>query len=91
MNFSPVEFLLKNLLFVLFLGFLAMTYIANAHYAEKNIRNIQLMRQEIKELRWSYMSLESENMVNSMKSVVEDKIKEEGIQLRRGKIYKIEL
>ena len=83
------EWILKNLLFVLFLGFLATIYIANTHYAERNVREIQILQKEIKELRWNYMSLQSENMFNSKRSEVAKSMKEEGIRPQRTKPKKI--
>ncbi len=85
----PSEFILKNLFFLIFLGFLAMTYIANSHYAERNVRKIQMLQKELREMRWFYMSLESENMVNSMQSIVEDRVEEDGLRLFRGETNKI--
>ena len=35
---------LKNLPFVLFVSFLALIYIANAHYSEKKVREIQMLQ-----------------------------------------------
>ena len=49
----------RNLPYVFFLIFLAMIYIANAHYTEKKIRKIDRLRGEIKELNWNYMSIKS--------------------------------
>ena len=83
------EWILKNLLFVLFLGFLATIYIANTHYAERNVREIQILQKEIKELRWNYMSLQSENMFNSKRSELAKSMKEEGIRPQRTKPKKI--
>lgn len=85
----PVDFILKNLPFLVFLGFLAVIYIANSHYAERNVRKIQELHKEMKELRWFYMSLQSENMVNSMQSEVLDKVEDEGLKLQRGVVKKI--
>lgn len=80
---------LSNLGFIAFLGLLATIYIANAHYAERNVRNIQLLQNEIRDLRWEYMSLQSDNMYNSMQSIVADKVKEEGLRMYRSKPNKI--
>jgi hypothetical protein len=46
--------------FVLFLVFLGMIYIANRHLAEKNIRDIQKVTKEVKELSWDYKSTKAE-------------------------------
>lgn len=79
------EWILKNLLFVFFLGFLATVYIANAHYAERNVRKIQTLQNELKEMRWFYMSLQSENMYNSKRSEIAKKVREENL---RATLYK---
>ena len=63
------QIILRNLAFLLFLGFLAIIYIANAHLAERNVRRIQELQRDVKEMRWYYMSLQSENMYNSLRSV----------------------
>ncbi|MDB5021687.1 MAG: hypothetical protein JWQ28_2814, partial [Pedobacter sp.] len=40
--------------FLLFLSLLCMLYIANSHMAMKNIRNIDKLNKEVKELSWEY-------------------------------------
>ncbi|MCB0571650.1 MAG: hypothetical protein KDC66_17895 [Phaeodactylibacter sp.] len=72
--------LLNNLPFVLFLGFLGTLYIANAHLAERNVREIQLLQKEIKEMRWYYMSLVADNMYNAKRSEVGRRVREEGLR-----------
>ena len=81
--------MLNNLAFIAFLGFLATIYIANTHYADRNIRNIQVLNKEVREMRWHYMSLQSENMFNSLRSEVESRVKDEGLRLSRGKLMKV--
>ncbi len=88
-DFQISGFILKNLGFFLFLGFLAILYIANAHLAERNVRQIQVLQREIRELRWQYMSLQSENMYNSLRSEVVDKVRDDGLRLHRGAPIKI--
>ena len=85
----PAEWILRNLVFIMFLGFVAVIYIANSHLAERNVRTIQMLEKDIKDLRWYYMSLESENMYNSMRSEIADKVKGDGLRLQRGKPKKI--
>ena len=89
LSFMTSEWILKNVPFVLFLGFLATIYIANAHYAERNVRDIQVIQKDLKELRWYYMSLQSENMYNSKRSEVVESVKDEGIRPLRSKPKKI--
>ena len=64
------ELVLKNFPFVIFLSFLAMVYIANALYSEKKVRQIQKAQVELKQMRWKYMSLESEFMYKTKRSEV---------------------
>ena len=80
LGFLTSELVLKNLPFFLFLGFLATIYIANSHYAERNIRTIQVMQRDLKELRWHYMSLQAENMFNSKRSEVIDRVSDNGLR-----------
>jgi hypothetical protein len=51
--------------FLLFLSFLCMLYIANSHMAMKNIRNIDRLNKEVKELSWEYKSLKADLMFKS--------------------------
>lgn len=88
-NFQLSGFILKNLSYFLFLGFLAILYIGNAHLAERNVRQIQELQRDIRELRWHYMSLQSENMYNSLRSEVVDKVRDDGLRLHRGEPIKI--
>lgn len=83
------SFVLNNLGFVAFLGGLATVYIANAHYAEYNVRRIQLLERQIKEQRWTYMSLQSENMYSGLRSEVMSQVRADGLRLHRGKPHKV--
>lgn len=86
---DPSRFILENLGFLVFLGGLALLYIANAHYAEYNVRRIQVLEDEIKEKRWLYMSLQSENMYNGLRSEVVEDVRENGLRMHRGKPKKL--
>jgi len=88
-KFELSVWLVKNLTMIGFLAVLAILYIANAHQAESNVRKIQVMQREVQDLRWSYMSLQSENMFNSLRSEVVNKVREDGLQLQRGTPLKI--
>ena len=80
---------LKNFPFVLFLGFLAMIYIANAHYSEKKVRQIRKLRSEVKDLRWDYISLKSDMMYNTKQSKVIEEVAPLGLELKANKVKKI--
>jgi hypothetical protein len=70
-----------NFRFVLFMCFLAIIYIANAHYAERNVRDIQRLQKEIKELKWEYTAIKSETMFRSMQSQMHSSLDPSGIRL----------
>ncbi len=46
--------------FILFLALLGMLYIANRNYAEKNIRDIEKINKEVKELSYDYKTTKAE-------------------------------
>ncbi len=50
----------RALPFVLFLVLLGMIYIGNRHLAEKNIRDIDKITKEVKELSWDYKTTKAE-------------------------------
>ena len=83
------EWVLKNFPFVLFLVFLVIFYIANAHYSEKKVREIQELQGEVRELRWEYMSLKAGLMYNSMQSEVTKSVEPLGLKPMKGKPNKI--
>lgn len=89
LGFWTSDIVLKNLVFVMFLGFLAFVYIASAHLAERNVRAIQTLQKELKELRWYYRSLEAENMYNSQQSKVAERVRADGLYPQRGQLKKI--
>ena len=81
--------IMENIPFIIFLAFLAIIYIANSRYAERNIREIQTLQKEVKELNYEYMSLKSELMQSSMQSEVSKKVSESGLRPLTDKPYKI--
>jgi hypothetical protein len=59
-GFISAEQATSALPFVLFVAFLGMIYIGNRHLAEKNIRDIDKLTKEVKELSWGYKSTKAE-------------------------------
>jgi len=78
------KWILSNLLFVFFLGFLVTIYIANVHYSEKNVREIQALQENVDRLRWHYLSLKSDLMKKSKQSEVEKSVEKKGLS-NKGK------
>ena len=56
--------------FVVFIAFLAMIYIGNRHFAENNIRDIDKLSREVKELSWDFKTLKAELMLKSTQTEV---------------------
>ena len=73
------KWVLSNLPFVFFLGLLTTVYIANRHYSEKNIREIQALQEEVDQLRWHYLSLKSDLMKESKQSEVAKEVSSLGL------------
>ncbi len=80
---------LQNLPFVLFLGFLGTIYIANAHYAERTVREIQKLQEDVKEQRRIYNSLQAEVMFESKKSELAKSVRPLGLEVSREPTKKI--
>ncbi len=89
LNFISSDWIINNLFFFLFLGFLGTIYIANAHYAERNVREIQVLQKEIKDLRWQFMSIEADNMYRSKRSEINRRVQSSGLRSSSEKIKKI--
>ncbi|MCX2484067.1 FtsL-like putative cell division protein [Pedobacter sp. MR2016-24] len=66
--------------FLVFLSLLTMLYIANSHMAVKNIRDIDKLNKEVKELSWEYKSLKADLMFKSKLTEVAKKVDTLGIK-----------
>ncbi len=66
--------------FLLFICFLSMLYIANSHMAVKNIRDIDRLNKEVKELSWEYKSLKADLMFKSKLTEVAKKVDTLGLK-----------
>ncbi len=80
-SYHSTEWVFRNFSFLLFLGFLALVYIANAHFAEKRVREIQATQKKIKELKWEYTSIKSETMYKSIQSQMDANLESAGLNL----------
>ena len=66
--------------FIIFLCVLAMIYIANSHMAVNNIRKIDKLSKEVRELNWEYKSLKADLMFKSKLTEVAKKVDTLGIK-----------
>lgn len=60
----------RALPFILYVAFLGMIYIANRHLAEKNIRDIDKLTKEVRELNWEYKVTQADLAYKSTQSEV---------------------
>jgi cell division protein FtsL len=75
------RWILNNLVFFLFVAFLAVLYIANGHEADKIIRQINITSREIKDLKYEYKTLKSEEIINSREGQVVEAAAKQGLKL----------
>ncbi len=74
-RFKVIEWIYANLPFICFVCVLLLVYIANAHQAEKKVRQIQALKKEIRELNYQYRGVKNQIMYGSTPSQVADKVK----------------
>lgn len=85
------NFVIANLPYIFFLGFLGLIYIANVHYGEKKVRDIQKLQIEIQKKSWEYMSLKSDLMKKCMQSEVTAALKDRKVKELRERPIKIKV
>jgi hypothetical protein len=71
----------RMLPFIFFVAFLGMIYIANRHMAENNIRDIDKLSKQVKELSWDYKTTKAELSFKSTLTEVEKKTDTLGLQI----------
>jgi len=81
----PVHYLPYFLFFVV----LGIFYIGNSHYADKTIRKIDRLEQEVEDLRADYTTLKSEFMFASKQSEVAKRVKKMGLEESEEPPFKI--
>jgi hypothetical protein len=71
---------LKLVPLILFISLLGIIYIANNYWAIKNYREINLLKKELKELRFEHITTKSDFMYKSKQSEVARKLDSLGIK-----------
>jgi hypothetical protein len=66
--------------FIIFISFLGMIYIANRHFAENNIRDIDKLSKEVKELSWDFKTLKADLMLKSTQTEVAKEVDTLGLR-----------
>jgi len=75
--------------FIAFVGFLAILYIANRHYAERTVRQIDHLSREVKEMNWDYKSLSADLMKLTTQSEIAKRVDTMGLKERKAPPKKI--
>lgn len=79
-SFLTREKTARNLPFLLFLAGLAIIYIANSYYAEKNIRQVEKLQKQLKVIRYEYITIKSDLMQNNRQSKVASNLEGRGVK-----------
>lgn len=74
------RWILKNFPFFLFLSVLAVVYIYNGHYADKTVRNINVVHKELDELNYEHKALKSEVLFRSKQSELAKAVESYGLK-----------
>lgn len=77
--------------YLLYLALLAFIYIANNYYAENNIREINKLRKELKELRYEYINVKTQLMHIEKQSQIEKKLERKGIKKNKQPVKTIKI
>ncbi|MFP4089841.1 MAG: FtsL-like putative cell division protein [Cyclobacteriaceae bacterium] len=77
--------------YVLYFTCLGLFYIGNNHYAEKNIRKINRLEEEVEDLRANYTTLKADYMYASKQSEVARRVKKMGLQESETPPFKIKV
>ena len=77
--------------YLLYLALLAFIYIANNYYAENNIRQINKLRKELKELRYEYINVKTRLMQIEKQSQIAKTLEKSGIKKNNQPVKIIEI
>lgn len=81
----PVQYLP----YVLYLTGIGIFYIGNSHYAEKTIRSIAKIQNEVEDLRADFTTLKADYMKDSKQSEVAEKVEKIGLKESSQPPYKL--
>jgi len=83
------EWVTGNILFLLYLAFLALIYIGNTYSTEKIYKDIERTKSELKELRYHYITAKATLMYESRQSVISVRAVKSGLNQTSLPPYKI--
>jgi len=85
----PSERLMENIPLIVFLGFLGIIYIANAHHAEKQSREIRKVEVEVQNLKREHLQVLSTLMHEKKHTRIENEVKQLGLAPPKTRPYRI--
>lgn len=83
------EWIFGNLPFVFFLFFLGLIYIANANFSDKQVRTIQTLEKDIKDLKWRYNAAKADLMYDTKQSEIEKIVQPYGLRASNDRTKRI--
>ena len=78
-----------NIPFVFFVFFLGLIYIANSNLADKQVRQIQALEKDIKDLKWRYNGAKAEVMLSTKQSEIEKRVEPFGLRASNQRTKRI--
>ena len=85
-----VQLLYRNITFLVFITCIGIAYIANGHRAEKKVRKIQKLQDEIEKSKWQYWESMSNVKYEGIQSQTEKRVEDLGLKAGEGSIKVIE-
>lgn len=88
-DYLSKEWVTGNLSYILYVALLAMIYIANTYYTEKKFKTIERTKNELKELRYEYITTKSILMFQGRQSEISKRAVLQGLREAKMPPYKI--
>jgi len=88
-DYLSKEWVTGNLSYILYVAFLAMIYIANTYYTEKKFNTIERTKNELKELRYEYITTKSVLMFQGRQSEISKRAVIQGLKEAKMPPFKI--
>jgi hypothetical protein len=88
-DYLSKEFVISNIPFLLYVAVLAIIYIGNTYYSEKTFKEIEKTKNELKELRFQYLTTKSNLMFFSKQSEIAGRVEKFGLKQSTTPPYRI--
>jgi len=88
-RFKGIEWLFMNLPFACYLALLVGVYIFCAHNVEGSLREIEALKNDVKDAEWRYMDIKKDIMYGSTQSQIEQKVADLNLKPIRNAPIKI--